>query len=333
MTFRTLRTSLLATTVAALLLSLPSHADAQSGRYSTWTPPGSTGGSGQAADGSTQNLLKDLKTLVDEAEKARAADRLFLKDLRDLMARYERPWSDRVLFDDFMDGDFTKAPTWSVITGEFWVEQGYGLRSKATLGVSGAGSGAAASGGGSDRQLSKEELAISILGAVLQGANKNKSSNTQQAQPAPKAEPAVLSARARIPNAFAIKARFSSWTGAGDFAFAVTQGPITQKGGGAGYRVVYTPKQTARGASLELVRVTSRGEGRIDRVTIDGLEDQKVHSLDWTRGRDGQMVVTLDGKQVMSARDTSFRDPFDAVALINAGADVIVKSVEVLGVK
>lgn len=321
MTFRTLRTSLLATTVAALSLSLPSHAAAQSGRYSTWSPPGS----GQAADGSTQNLLKDLKTLVDEAEKARAADRLFLKDLRDLMARYERPWSDRVLFDDFMDGDYTKAPTWNLVTGEFWVEQGYGLRSKAVA-------GAAASQGG-DGKLSKEELAISILGAVLQGANKNKSSNTGQAQPAPKAEPAVLSAKTRISNAFAITAQFSSWTGEGDYAFAVTQGPITQKGGGAGYRVVYAPKQTARGASLELVRVTSRGEGRIDSVSIDGLEDQKVHSLDWTRAKDGRMVVTLDGKQVMSARDTSFRDPFDSLALINSGADVIVKSVEVLGVK
>ncbi len=314
MTFTTLRRVLLVSAFAAAAIA-PLSADAQSGRYSTWAPPGS----GQAADASTQNLLKDLKTLVDEAEKARAADRLFLKDLRDLMARYERPWSDRVLFDDFMDGDFTKAPTWNLITGEFWVEQGYGLRSKAVV-------GAAASSGG-DGKLSKEELAISILGAVLQGANKNKS-QSQQAQPAPKAEPAVLSAKTRISNAFAITAQFSSWTGEGDYAFAVTQGS-----GGAGYRVVYAPKQTARGASLELLRVTSRGEGRIDSVSIDGLEDQKVHSLDWTRAKDGRMVVTLDGKQVMRARDTSFRDPFDAVALINAGADVIVKSVEVLGVK
>jgi len=298
------------------LIALPLASNAQSSRYDSWSPPGTSA----TTNASAESLLKDLKTLVDDAEKARAADRMFLRDLRDLMARYERPWTERLLFDDFVDGDFTRNPTWSLVTGEFWVEQGYGLRSKAAAATPAAGA--------SNGKLSKEQLAISILGAVLQGANKTKTNTAPAAEPAKKAEPAVLSARTRISNSFALTSKFSSWTGEGSFAFALTQGT-----GSSGYRVVYTPKQAARGATLDLVRVTSRGEGRIDSVSLNDLEDQKNHSLDWTRTKDGQMAVSIDGKQVLSARDTSFRDPFDAVALINAGADVIVKSVKVLGAR
>ncbi len=306
-----LRRIVLATTVFALPLS----AEAQS-RYNSWSPPGSS--STAPAAQSTENLLKDLKTLVDDAEKARAADRLFLRDLRDLMARYEQPWTKRALFDDFMDGDFTKNPSWKTVSGEYWVEQGYGLRSKSVAGV-------ASSGSSSNGQLSKEELAISILGAVLQGAAKKNGGTTTTTQKTSPSKPAVLTTQSTISNAFAVNVEFSSWKGEGSYAFAVTQGTSS-----AGYRLVYTPKQEGRSALVELVRVTSRGEGVISSHSIDGLEDQKAHKFNWTRDKLGNMAVQLDGKSVLNSRDSAFRDPFDGVALINAGADVIVKSIEVL---
>ena len=298
--------------LVSTLFALPLSAEAADNRYGTWAPPGA---STSQQGGNTADLLKDLKKLVDEAEQARAADRLFLRDLRDLMARYENPWTKRALFDDFMDGELAKNPSWKTVSGEFWVERGYGLRSKSVAATAGSSSGG---------KMSKEELAISILGAVLQGKNKN--STTQTQTKATPAEPAVLTSRATISNAFALNAEFSSWKGEGDFAFAVTQGTS-----GAGYRLVYTPKQSGRSAQLDLVRKTSRGEGVINSHSIDGLEDQKTHTLAWTRDKLGNMVVSLDGKKVMSARDSGFRDPFDGAAIINAGADVIVKSVEILG--
>ncbi|MEG3617012.1 hypothetical protein V5T82_00965 [Magnetovibrio sp. PR-2] len=307
MLFKAFHRALLISTLVALPLS----AEAADGRYGAWSPPGANSSS---PAGNTEDLLKDLKALVDDAEKAKAADRLFLRDLRDLMARYENPWIKRALFDDFMDGELAKNPSWKTVSGEFWVERGYGLRSKAVAGSVGSTSSG---------KMSKEELAISILGAVLQG--KNKSSTQTQTKPTP-ATPAVLSTRATISNAFALNAEFSSWKGEGDFAFAVTQGS-----GGAGYRLVYTPKQSGRSATVELVRKSSRGEGVINSHSIDALEDQKTHALAWTRDKLGNMTVSVDGKQVMSARDASFRDAFDGAAIINAGADVIVKSVEVLG--
>lgn len=307
------------TLLASVVVVLPLASQAQTSRYQSWSAPGAS----TRAQGDTQKLLKDLGALVDEAEKARAADKVFLRDLRDLMARYGQgaaPGLSRVLFDDFADGDFTHNPVWSVATGEYWVEQGYGLRSKSVTAAIGSGSS-----GSTGAKVSKEQLALSILGAVLQGANKNKT-NADTAPAPTKAEPAVLSTRQRISNAFGVNLDLSSWKGEGRFGVAVTQGT-----GSAGYRAIYTPKQGARGATLELVRLTSRGAAVIDTTSITALEDQKNHSLQWIRAADGQMTVNLDGKKVLSARDTSFRDPFDGLALLNDGADVIVKSVEVSG--
>lgn len=309
------RTALIATVAALPLMSVMSaDAGAQSDdtRYGTWAPPGAAADARAPTGARLESLLKELKALVAEAEKARAADRLFLRDLKDLAARYENPWTQRQLFDDFSDNDLMRDPTWSITSGEYWVEQGYGLRSRST----------AAPAATEERKVSKEEMAISILGAVLSGAAKNGGGTATTATPA-QAQPAVIETRARISNAFALTMQLSSWKAEGAFEAAVTQGVD-----GAGYRVVYTPGQSPK---LELVRVTSRGRGIVDGQAVAALEDNKVHTLGWTRGADGTMTVSLDGAAVLNARDTAFRDPFSGLAIVNAGTDIIVRSVEVLG--
>lgn len=309
------RTALIATVAALPLMSVMAPgalAQSNDTRYGSWAPPGATAGATATTDAKLESLLKELKALVAEAEKARAADRLFLRDLKDLAARYENPWTQRQLFDDFSDNELMRNPTWSITSGEYWVEQGYGLRSRST----------AAPAARQERKVSKEEMAISILGAVLSGAAKN-GGGTATTTTTPKAQPAVIETQARISNAFAFNMQFSSWKAEGAFEAAVTQGVS-----GAGYRVVYTPGQSPK---LELVRVTSRGRGIVDSKTVTALEDNKIHTLGWTRGADGTMTVSVDGAAVLNARDTAFRDPFSGLAIVNAGTDIIVKSVEVLG--
>ncbi|MBF0250599.1 MAG: hypothetical protein HQL35_08240 [Alphaproteobacteria bacterium] len=308
-----------ATLIAAATLCATA-ALAETGRYGTWAPPGSSAPPASAS-ASTENLLTDLKSLVDAAEKAKAADRVFLQDLRDLMARYSRPWTTSILSDDFRDGDFDRNPAWTLQSGKFWVESGYGLRSRAEAGQ--------AQTAGEPRKVSKEELAISILGAVLGAKAQNGGGQAAPAASAPaQGETARLTTRAAIPNAFAMTSELSSWSDQGGFAFAVTQGDA-----GAGYRLNYIPKQTGRTARLELLRVTARGAAVIETAGFDGLEDQKVHTLDWTRTADGRMTVSVDGKTHVTTRDAAFRDAFTGLELSNTGADVIVKSVTVLGAR
>ena len=60
--------------------------------------------------------------MVDDAEKARAADPQFLRDLRGLAQGSDRPWRIQLLNDDFGDGDFTRNPSWTVTAGKYWVD-------------------------------------------------------------------------------------------------------------------------------------------------------------------------------------------------------------------
>ena len=129
---KTLRISAAARRIglAALVVAIvPGGAWAPSGaaeqRYSAWPDPSRAG----PGDDRVQVLIDALGTLVDEAERARAADPRLLRDLRDLARRFEPPWRVSVLSDDFADGDFTANPAWTVTQGRYWVEPGYGLRS------------------------------------------------------------------------------------------------------------------------------------------------------------------------------------------------------------
>lgn len=313
------------TTALCAALPLGAHAQSDAGRYKSWSSPdapGATGATGAPAanqDGQLRDLLKDLNALISEGEKARAADRVFLRDLKDLAARYENPWSMRVLFDDFADGDYVRDPMWSVTSGEYWVERGYGLRSKVV---------AQAAAQAAPKKVSKEQLAISILGAVLSGAAKNNGGTVTTTQPVAKARPAAIKTRARITNAFAVTMDFSSWNAQGRFNVAVTQGT-----GEAGYRVAYIPGANGAKAQLELIKTTSRGQSVIDGASVAALEDKRTHTLSWTRRTDGGMDVAIDGKKALSTRDQSFRDTFDSLTLSSDGADVIVKSVGVMGAR
>ena len=74
-------------------------------------------------------MIERLDGLIDEAERSRAADLGFLRDLRGLAGEYRRMPRTLLLSDDFADGDYTRDPRWTVTAGRYWVEQGWGLRS------------------------------------------------------------------------------------------------------------------------------------------------------------------------------------------------------------
>ena len=277
-------------------------AAAQDQKYAPWP---NQGWQAPAADDRADKLLKELRALIDEAGQARAADPRFLRDLGDLVRRYDQPWRVRILHDDFADGDFTKNPTWTVTGGRFWVERGYGLRSAPGLDEP-------------KKKMSREKLATTILGAII-----NKNQPPRQA-----AEPmghAAINVASAITNAFAIRLELTSWQARGQFEV----GPYLTGSAPHGYRLIYTPGATP---SLKLMRLAPWGAGVVgSSTTALALEDRRVHAIEWTRDAAGQMVVRVDGTEAIRASDRGFTGNFDGLVLLNQGGDVVIKSVTVDG--
>ena len=192
-----------------IILGVVAPAGAAEQKYSAWPDPSRAG----AGEAKVQELIDALGAIVDEAERARAADPRLLRDLRDLARRFDRPWRVSVLSDDFADGDFTANPAWTVTAGRYWVEPGYGLRSAITP-------AAKAPSGGGDQ---KGDLAAALIGSILNQALGQKG----QHQAAAPARAAIHVVQA-ITNAFAIRLEVTSWQGKGHLEI----GPYPGRGAG-----------------------------------------------------------------------------------------------------
>lgn len=303
----------------AVAVALPLGAAADDSRYGQWAPPGSSSSGSATAqtqgDDRTAALVKDLETLVDEAEKAKAADPRFLKDLRALAKRYSWPWSVSLVSDSFADGNYTASPTWSIASGSFSVTRGGGLRSvvKAVR----------------QSRSTDQKAAEAILGAILnQGASGSAGgSGFEPGKPA-----AAYLGIANLANAFAIEITLQALplsgegaqeTGAPRFEFGVYQGQSLV----TGYRVAYEPSSSP---SLMLTRGNSRGSSVID-VSGDKLNalDGRPRTLRVTRDKAGAMTVSADGRTVIQTTDRAFGDNFTGLVLENRAGDFEVTSVSV----
>lgn len=287
---------------ALALLALPQGLLAQS-RYSTWSNPDSTAGA--SADTQLRAFRDHLNKLVDEAEKSKAADPLFLKDLRNLANGTSQP-ALRILFEDtFADGDFSANPAWEVLSGAYFIESGWGLRNR----ISTAGTQTQSTNSG-------EEFAKVLLGQILQRAAGS------QGQTQASTENVIVS-RAAISNAFTLEVEMSSWIADNHFEIGVFQGQDAKKG----YRLLYVS-----GKGLQLLRVGTSGTGVV--ATSNKaltLEDKKYHVVNWKRSADGTMNVSVDGSELIATNDRGFSDPFDGVRFSDQGGDIIVKRVNITG--
>ncbi|MDZ7854071.1 MAG: hypothetical protein U5L98_15870 [Halomonas sp.] len=88
---------------------------------------------------------------------------------------------------------------------------------------------------------------------------------------------------------------------------------------GGGYRLVYHPNSNP---GMSLMRLTSNSSEVIASSNDSlNLEDGSFHTLAWTRNQNGDMRISVDGRRVIQARDTSFREPFQGFVLANHGGD------------
>jgi len=277
-------------------------------------------GDGGMASGNerTQALIEELRTLLDRAEENREADPWLIEDMRDLLVKYEFPWTRTVYASDFTQRGNGAPRPWRVQSGSFRVDD-RGLRSVVELAERGRQK--------RDREREREggsgNKVRDLLGSMMDealgnsGSGKNeRSRDTDERQAEPEAARALLAEG--VGNAFAMQIRFFGTppsSGSGRFAF----GPYQGGGGEAGYRVTYSVE--GQSASLALIKHAPRGTqstvARHDKVPR--LRRGESHTLMWTRNSDGRMQIDVDGQQVVDVTDRGFSDPFDGVILENGG--------------
>ena len=295
-------------------LTWPTVALAQTPKYSTWSDP-SQPSAQSSSNADVTEFADKLNKLIDEAEKARAADPMFLKDLRDLANSYAAPTRRIIFSDTFEDGNYTQGPAWNVASGAYFIESGWGLRNKIL------------ETGQTTQNEQKvdtgEDLAIALLGSILQQATGAQQQQQAAAQTQNKTKENLITSSLRISNSFAMSMEVSSWVANGHFEAGVFQGSNAS----TGYRMVYQS-----GQPLQLVKVGSKGRTVIAQSNAAlSIEDKKFHAIEWSRAPGGQMVVSVDGIEMIRATDRSFSDAFDGVRLSDQGGDFIVKRISVDG--
>lgn len=336
-------------TAAALALTLAG------GGTTAWSQENDPGYQSWGDDNQAQlrDMVQELRDLIGAAESARAADPRFLDDLKALADEYDRPGygadaggdgaapqteaaavpapepaqSARkpavLINDDFADGDFTQDVQWTVISGDFKVEDGFGLRSVVGPTANPAAEQPAAGQGGGDPAA---EIIGGILNQVLTGGEGRRQQETEA--PAP-AEPAEIRTRLEISNSFGMRINLSARPS--DAAAPFRMGPFQTDQAGFGYKLVYRPDAAS---GLAMIRHSPSRETEIASLGRPlSLEDNTVHRIDWVRKTDGSMTVSLDGTEILQVTDTAFRDPFDGFALVNEGGDYAIRSIALTGLK
>ena len=329
---------LLVPVLLAGALAVPAAAEEES-RYSEWRADGAEAEGTDALDA----LARELEALIDDAEKARAADPRFLQDLRDMIAAHvaEAAPREALIRDDFSDGDYTDDPSWEVVSGGFSVEGRLGLRT--TIPLSGADAetmrisldtimetkdelldkGGALLDKGKDTVtdlLSGEKT----FGDLLVGDDDEEAKeDTGPAGP----EPAVIVLDADIPNAFALEVEMMSGIAHRDAQFEVDL--FQGRGGASGYRLAY---MAGDDPGLTLSRFSRRGAQVIgEHDDALALEDGQSHMLALVRAGDGTMTATVDGSELIRVKSSALEEPFDGLSLVNGGGDYAIRSIAVYG--
>jgi len=222
-----------------------------------------------------------------------------------------------VLFDDFSDGNVTAGPAWTVGGAPVTVDRFDGVRSRVSMEAPQAATQ-------TQQSTDSGDVAVQILGALLK---QRSSSETQQQAPAPKRhEESILATSAGTANQFAMQADII-------FANAVNgylEMGVIQGADGLGYRVGIRP--AARDASVEILRVSSRGSSVVDGAVVAAAtwatqQAAQPKTILFTRDDVGDMNVSIDGTVVLTANDRAFRDGFDGFIVRNGGGDYVVKSI------
>jgi len=203
------------------------------------------------------------------------------------------------LRDDFMDGDYLSNPAWNVRQGQFTVDPAFGLRPFAP------------------EMVEPAQVTPQVLLQYLIGDGKPE---VQEA--AGDSGASLIEAQTDIGNAFSLVTTITDHGGEGAAHFIMHQGGANW----LGYRL------EVRAGPMPLVVLARRGSSGykdIMKVEAPGFTTGKPHQLRWARLADGQMFVLIDGRPIITARDTVFRQGWKGFAYFTAEADISMRNIRI----
>jgi len=203
------------------------------------------------------------------------------------------------LEDYFTDGEIQNNPPWRIRQGDWSIDPTYGLRAKAPEKVS-------------DAPIRPKELLKVLLTGDAPDADND----------APKPQAALIESQSTIGNAFSLGARIVDHSGKGTAHFIMHQGGANW----LGYRLEL---RSGPQPVVVLTRRGSNGYKDITKVSAPGFTTGKQHELRWARLSDGQMIVLLNNRPIITSRDTVFREDWKGFAFFNAGGDVSIRALRI----
>lgn len=290
---RSITLTIAATAIAAAMVAAPVMAQTN---YNRWSDPDAdtkpiTAPTKKTNDSAELNALRTkIGALVDDAEKAKAADPNFLKDLRAAIATNTPYWNTKVIDEQFADGDYSSNPKWTELFGLFAFDKRTGL-SMMPSGMTG--------GGGNNP--------VNVLGAILGGGGGGAAGNGNPS------DNAGLSLDRTLPNAFAVDVILY----AGDVANAqdanmrigFTQGTNRR----SGYWVTVIPGPSASVALHVITRsgVQQLASARLGSAVRDG-DQVRVQAQ---RRPDGRFRVSVNKQALIDVNESTFKQPYDSLVV------------------
>lgn len=286
------------------LLAAPA---AGSGSTRQSSSAGQSGGSQQTSP-ELQPVVQDIRQISDRAPRAaQSQNPAFFERLDALLDRYSGGGTGQTVWEDaFTDGDYTSNPNWTVRSGTWTVQNGR-LTSNVPLPAQ------------PGQKQSRREQITGLVGAL--GA----ASGYQVPGGLLGTGPAVITMDQTLSNAFEIRMSVADLGQGGTFAAGV----YDQGQNLPGYRLVYISGDQP---SLSLVRASDRGTGQIAQTASRSVQlNPNPREIMWTRDARGGMQVSVDGRRVLSGRDSTFSGPWAGFALINQGGQFAVASASARG--
>ncbi len=252
------------------------------------------------SDTQTQALVSEIKDEIDRGTVEGLASTTFLNQLRDAIRPFDWPWQRELINETFRDGDITANPPWTIASGTFGVRFPDGL---VTNFVPQA-----------PVQFRRESDRTSrVIGALLQEVLRDDREDTGTARQATEAE---IYTSLVFSNAFVVTTRMSVRSGR-RAADAVAVKVFSGSDRSSGYELSITPGTRPR---VQLLRVSSRGSSVIDeRSPSSSIYDGSSHDIQWRRWENGEMVVTVDGIELIRVVDRGLRGEFAGLSVLNRG--------------